>query len=200
MLLSVDYLVVKIYDKLMKMKNILLLMCCSAAYAAEVEDGEIPPWLLEEEAAVSTAPADAAPEPPAPERIDVGPLSEPSPELIAELTAHIQEAMAAVCPTAKGGPGLSEESAWVLGPDVYPDTNMLSAVLPEDYEEFDAAYVQGENGRTHWVMVFHLRRGGKVYEFAFWVDIDDAAIIPADEIEEPINAEEEAEEGAVDID
>ena len=36
-------------------------MCCSAAYAAEVEDGEIPPWLLEEDEEVSTAPAAAEP-------------------------------------------------------------------------------------------------------------------------------------------
>lgn len=184
----------------MKMKNILLLMCCSAAYAAEVEDGEIPPWLLEEDEEVITAPAAAEPEPPAPERVDVGPKSEPSPELIAEVTAHIREAMAAVCPTAKGGPGLSEESAWVLGPDVYPDTNMFRAVLPEDYEEFDAAYVLSGNGRSYWVMIYHLRRDGKVYEFAFWVDVEDAAIISDDVIIEPINAEEEAEEGTVDID
>ncbi len=175
-------------------------MCCSAAFAAEPEEWELPPWLLEEDEAVSTAPAATVQPPPSPERVDVGPLSEPSPELIAEVTAHIQESMAAVCPTAQGGPGLSEETAWVLGPDVYPDTNMLCAVLPEDYEEFDAAFVLCENGRTHWVNVFHLRRDGKVYEFAFWVDVDDAAIMPSDEINEVINKEEEAEEGTVDID
>lgn len=183
----------------MTMKNILMLMCCSVSFAAEVEEWELPPWLLEDDEAVSTAPAATEPEPPAPEPVDVGPVSEPTPELLAEVTAHIQESMAAVCPTAKGGPGLSEETAWVLGPDVYPDPDMLCAVLPEDYEEFDSASVIGENGRTHWVMNFLLRRGGKVYEFVFWVDTEDSALVPPGEEPEDFNEDEEAEEGAVDI-
>ena len=177
----------------MNMKRIAIVaLYVPGVLMADIKD-EIPPWLLDDEA---VAPS----EPTVPVREDDEyyreEICEPTPELFAEVAAHIRERMAEVCPTVKGGPGLSEETAWVLGEDVYPDPQLLCSVLPDDYEEFDSAALEGENGRRHYVVLFHLTRGGKVYEFTYWVDTEDAALVPPDE---DVNEDEEAEEGAVDV-
>lgn len=174
----------------------LAALCTPGVLMADIKD-EIPPWLLGDEDAV----APSAPTVPVPPREDDAyyreEICEPTPELFAEVAAHICERMAETCPTVKGGPGLSEETAWVLGADVYPDPNLLCAVLPDDYEEFDSANLLGENGHTYFVVLFHLNRDGKVYEFTYWVDTEGAALVPTDA--EEVNAAEEAEEGAVDV-
>ena len=179
----------------MNMKRIAIAaLCAPGVLMADIKD-EIPPWLLGDEA---VAPS----EPTVPVREDDEyyreEICEPTPELFDEVAAYIRERMAALFPTVKGGPGLSEETAWVLGADVYPDPQLLRSVLPDDYEEFDSANLLGENGHTYFVVLFHLNRDGKVYEFTYWVDTEDAALVPTDD--EEVNEDEEAEEGAVDVD
>lgn len=179
----------------MNTKSILALAVLAPplcwAQADEDSSDLLPPWLLE---AVEdeAQPAEAMPQTPSREG-----LSEPTPELLAELSRSITEAMNAAFPTATGGPGLTEATAWRLGAETYPDPSMLFAVLPEEAEEFDTACLEGANGRRLLLMEFTLERDGKVYCCEFWVDTQDAAIEPVDEDE--INAEEEAEEGTVDI-
>lgn len=184
--------------KMMMKKSLMmatmLALPALALGAQEEEDYSdmLPPWLLEATEEDEVEPEQAAPRSPSRKG-----LSAPTPELLAELKRSITEAMHAAFPSATGGPGLTEETAWRLGAESYPDPSMLFAVLPEDAEEFDICTLTGKNGRKHLLMEFTLPRGGKVYCCEFWVDTHDAALEPTEE--DDVNAEEEAEEGAVDI-
>lgn len=179
------------------LRRIILSMLAVPALALGAGEEEdlsdmLPPWLLEADEEEEAPEPEAAPRTPSREG-----LSAPTPELQAELKRRITEAMHAAFPSATGGPGLTEDTAWRLGAESYPDPSMLFAVLPEDAEEFDICTLTGKNGRKHLLMEFTLPREGKVYCCEFWVDTHDAAPEPTEE--DDINAEEEAEEGAVEL-
>lgn len=91
-----------------------------------------------------------------------------------ELHGTIAEAVAAAFPSATGGPGESQETAWRLGAETEYDEAMLLALLPSDYQDLRIDTIEGDNKRMYTVLQFSYMCGGQLQKGELWVDVHDS--------------------------
>lgn len=99
-------------------------------------------------------------------------LSEPTPELLAELELELRTAIEGKAPGMSGGPGFTEETAWQLGADKahlqYIRTVMEA--LPGATKEAQNL-VHTDGGKVYGRMTFILVRAEKCYRLEMWFDV-----------------------------
>jgi len=102
----------------------------------------------------------------------------------AELHGDIAEAVASAFPTATGGPGYSQETAWRLGAETVYDEAMLLALLPSDYRNLSIDLMECDNKRMYTVLKFSYMRAGQWQESELWVDVHDSLMRTASAVRE----------------
>lgn len=115
---------------------------------------------------------------------------EVTPELLQTLGAELQAKLGDKVATISGGPGFTEQTAWIMGTDInnLDLVPVIMETLPGAEKE-DQTLVYTEEGPIYGRMSFALPYQGKVYHLQMWFDVTE--IIKA---EEAAQAQQEAEE------
>ena len=99
-------------------------------------------------------------------------LSEPTPELLAELELELRTAIEGKAPGMSGGPGFTEETAWQLGADkahLQYIRTVMGALPGAIKEAQNLVHTQG--GKVYGRMTFILVRNEKCYRLEMWFDV-----------------------------
>lgn len=119
---------------------------------------------------------------------------QPAPqELLSEVETLITQTMAQLHPGMKGGPGTSEETAWIMPASdeaVHLQHSLLNAIGPEITSDHQLL-IRGDDGKTYDMHTLLIRTADGIYTTELWFDISDYWVKMTGEMEQEYAPEEE---------
>jgi hypothetical protein len=121
---------------------------------------------------------------------------QPAPqELLSEVETLITQTMAQLHPGMKGGPGTSEQTAWIMPASddaVSLQYQLISALGPEITSDHQLL-IRGDDGKTYDMHTLLIRTADGIYSAQLWFNISDYWVKMTGEMEQEYAPEEETQ-------